>query len=232
MNKARVWIGHLYYTPHCSGETKWVLTTPCVTHLGVNTDRGYTWSFKHLRRHCFQSWFPNYDLLSNAKKANLCYERLVSGSKVLGFWTKTKQSEPSQPGKRLLWPGLIIAERKSYVSATPQPLERFLFGNLYKLLILLLHGTQSGYLHAGAKPESSVKADINRYSIETSIRSRLALRLLVFLCKSITLVWFFSEDCVRESPSFSSCVIYELMDMKRTSAPAKLCVGCQMEINL
>lgn len=28
------------YTPHCSGETKWVLPTPCVTHLGVNTDRG------------------------------------------------------------------------------------------------------------------------------------------------------------------------------------------------
>ena len=47
---------------------------------------------------------------------------------------------------------------------SPHPLERFLFGNLYKLLILLLHGTQSGYLHAGAKPESSVKADINRYS--------------------------------------------------------------------
>lgn len=62
------------------------------------------------------------------------------------------------------WPGLIIAAHKSCVSATPQPLERFLFRYLYKLLILLLHGTQSGYLHAGAKPESSVKADINRYS--------------------------------------------------------------------
>ena len=47
---------------------------------------------------------------------------------------------------------------------SPHPLERFLFGNFYKLLILLLHGTQSGYLRAGAKPESSVKADINRYS--------------------------------------------------------------------
>ena len=62
------------------------------------------------------------------------------------------------------WPGLIIAAHKSCVSATPQPLERFLFRYLYKLLILLLHGTQSGYLHAGAIPESSVKADINRYS--------------------------------------------------------------------
>lgn len=136
-----------------------MLPTPCATHWEVNTDRGYTWSFKHLRRHCFQSWFLNYDSLSNA---NLCYERLVAGSKVLSSSTKTKH-EPSQPGKRLLTrpdhsSTQILCERY------PQPLERFLFGNFYKLLILLLHGTQSGYLRAGAKPESSVKADINRYS--------------------------------------------------------------------
>ena len=131
------------------------------------------------------------------------------------------------------WPGLIIAARKSCVSATPQPLERLLFGNSCKLLILLLHRTQSGYLHAGAKPESSVKADINRYSNWDFYSFSFSfIRLLVFLCKSITLAWFFSEDCIRESPSFSSCFIYELMDMNRTRATAKLCVGCQMEINL
>lgn len=131
------------------------------------------------------------------------------------------------------WPGLIIAAHKSCVSATPQPLERFLFRYLYELLILLLHGTQLGYLHAGAKPESSVKADINRYSnwdFYSFSFSFTAARIPLQI--NYRLVWFFSEDCVRESPSFSSCVIYELMDMNRTSAPAKLCVGCQMEINL
>ena len=106
------------YTPHCSGETKWVLPTPCATHWEVNTDRGYTWSFKHLRRHCFQSWFLNYDSLSNA---NLCYERLVAGSKVLSSSTKTRH-EPRQPGKRLLTrpdhcSTQILCER--YPSPTP-----------------------------------------------------------------------------------------------------------------
>lgn len=81
---------------------------------------------------------------------------------------------------------------------SPTPWSVFCLEIQHKLLILLLNGTQPGYLHAdsweGEELELSVKADIKRYQepiIETSIRSRLVLRLLVFLCKSITLVKFF-----------------------------------------
>ena len=147
------------YTPHCSGETKWVLPTPCVTHLGVNTDRG---SSGHLSMYG-DIVFNHGSLITIHFPMQTCVTK--------GWWQVRKywvlQRKRGMKRGNLVngcWPGLIIAAHKSCVSATPQPLERFLFGYLYKLLILLLHGTQSGYLHAGAKPESSVQADINRYS--------------------------------------------------------------------
>lgn len=107
------------------------------------------------------------------------------------------------------WPGLIIAAHKSCVSATPQPLERFLFRYLYKLLILLLHGTQSGYLHAGAKPESSVKADINRYSnwdFYSFSFSFTAARIPLQI--NYPRVIFFWRLCQRKSVFFFMCSLW------------------------
>ena len=141
MNKARFWIGHLY--PSLQWGNK--MSAPdsmCDSFRGKYRSRViYTLgSFKHLRRHCFQSWFLNYDSLSNANKANLCYERLVRVRKyVLSSSTKTTQNEPSQPGKRLLWPGLIIAARKPCVNATGWPLTWVLFCNRRIIYSYLLH---------------------------------------------------------------------------------------------
>lgn len=116
---------------------------------------------------------------------------------------------------------------------SPHPLERFLFGNFYKLLILLLHGTQSGYLRAGAKPESSVKADINRYSnwdFYSFSFSFTAARIPLQI--NYPRVIFFWRLCQKKSVFFFMCYLWADGYMNRTSATAKLCVGCQMEINL
>ena len=142
-------------------------------------------SFKHVRRHCFQSWFLNYDSLSNA---NLCYERLVAGSKVLSSSTKTRH-EPSQPGKRLLTrpdrcSTQILCER----NPSPTPWSVFCLEIHINFLSCYYTGRSRDIYMQGQNRSHLLKPIFIGTQIETSIRSRLVLQLHVFLCKSITLV--------------------------------------------
>lgn len=104
------------YTPHCSGETKWVLPTPCVTHLGVNTDRA---SSGHLSMYG-DIVFNHGSLITIHFPMQTCVTK--------GWWQVRKywvlQRKRGMNRASLVngcWPGLIVAARKSCVSATLPP---------------------------------------------------------------------------------------------------------------
>lgn len=203
MNKARFWIGHLYPSLQwgnkmsapdsmCDSLRGKYRSRLIPGHLNIYGDivfnRGSLITIHFPMQTCVtKGWWQVRKYWVLQRKRGMNRGNLVNGC----------------------WPGLIIAAPKSCVSATPQPLERFLFGNSYKLLILLLHGTQSGYLHAGAKPESSVKADIYRYSnwdFYSFSFSFTAARIPLQI--NYPRVIFFWRLCQRKSVFFFMCYLW------------------------